>query len=393
MQYDMNDSGTRRRLLGSIRRVVVKIGTRLLMDMQGQEPSQRIGQLIDQVARLRARGIEVVIVTSGAIGAGMLVLGTRRRPKSIAALQAHAAVGQSHLMALYEAACARHGFHCAQLLLTAADLQVHERHLKVSLCLEELLNGGVLPIINENDSVCVDEIKVGDNDTLAAFVSSLCRADFTILLTTVPGFCETDSKTGALGERISVVRAIDSELVSMASGTDGNRFSVGGMATKLHAALINTSCGDPLLIADGSDFAILERIFSGEDCGTLFVPKGPSRMHAHQRFLALFSEPKGSLIVDAGAETALLKNGKSLLPIGVLGMRGLFSAGDTVRILNLAGREIARGTVLYGTSELSKICGAQTARLAAILGHEPPAAEAVHRNSLVLTGWENQGEP
>ena len=385
MQYDLQDNGVRRRVLGGVKRVVIKIGTRLLMDIRGEEPSRRIQQLIDQVASLRSTGIDVVLVTSGAIGAGMLVLDTKRRPKRMEALQAHAAVGQCHLMALYEAACLKNGFHCAQLLLTAADLQDHERHLKVSLCMDELINSGVLPIVNENDSVCVDEIKVGDNDTLAAYVASICRADCTILLTTVQGFCE--SKDGKLGRRISVVNDIDSDLLSMANGTDGNRFSVGGMATKLHAALINTTCGEPLLIADGADFAILKRIFAGEDCGTLFMPKGTSRMHAHQRFLALFSSPKGEIIVDEGAEEALCRHGKSLLPIGVIGMKGVFSAGETVIISNCRRREIGRGTVNFGTAELSKICGRATSELKRSLGYEPQATEVIHRNALVLTGW------
>ena len=383
MKYDFKDNGIRAKVIGGIRRVVIKIGTRLLMDVKGEEPARRISALIDQVARLRATGIEVVLVTSGAIGAGMQVMETKRRPKSMAALQAHAAVGQCHLMSLYEEACLRNGFHCAQLLLTAADLHVHKRHLTVSLCLEELLKDGVLPIINENDSVCVDEIKVGDNDTLAAFAASLCRADCTILLTTVTGFCE-QTEEGTLGKRISVVHEIDADLLRMAGGTDGNRFSVGGMATKLHAAIITTTCGEPLLIADGFDFGIISRIFAGEDCGTLFLPPGKTRMHAHQRFLALFSEPKGDIIVDAGAADALVRHGKSLLPIGVLGMRGVFAAGETVRIVTAERREIGRGTVSFGASELSKICGVPTSELAERLGYTPSVTEVVHRNSLVL---------
>lgn len=385
MNYDIVDNGARTEQLADVKRVVIKIGTRLLMDVKGQEPEERVAQLIEQISALRNKGMEVVLVTSGAIGAAMRVLQTPRRPKKIATLQAHAAIGQCHLMSLYEEACAKYGFHCAQLLLTAADLHDRERHLKVAQCLDELLAMDILPVINENDSVCCDEIKVGDNDTLAALVASMSRANLTILLTTIDGLKERDPETGELGRRISVVHEIGGDVLAMAQGTDGNQFSVGGMATKLRAAAMTTCCGEPLWIADGFDFANLVNIFAAKDVGTIFLPTHKTRMHARQRFLAFFSEPEGELIIDEGAEDALCHKGKSLLPSGVIAMRGVFNAGATVRISNAKRQELARGTVNFNTADLSKICGAGTDKLEALLGHKPAATEAVHRNALVLT--------
>jgi glutamate 5-kinase len=385
MQYLFEDDGLREDRLKSVKRVVIKVGTRLLMDVPGESPEERVQKLIAEVAKLRNSGLEVVLVSSGAIGAALRVLKTTRRPKRMAALQAYAALGQCHLMTLYEEACNPHGFHCAQLLLTAADLHDRDRNLKVTQCLEELLAQGLLPVINENDSVCTDEIKVGDNDTLAALASSLCRADLTILLTTIDGLRERDPKTGELGRRISVVNEIGAEVLAQAQGTDGNSFSVGGMITKLRAAGITTSCGEYLWIADGFDFGDLKKIFAFEDIGTLFVPPHRERMHARQRFIAFFSEPAGELIIDAGAEDALLHKGKSLLPSGVLGLKGVFSPGATVRITNASRKELARGTVNFGTADLSKICGAGTAQLENLLGYKPAATEVVHRNALVIT--------
>lgn len=385
MQYDYEDKGARLGVVSGVKRIVIKVGTRLLMDVEGVSPQERIRQLVHEIHGLRERGIEVVVVTSGAVGAGMELMGLKRRPKGMSSLQALAAVGQCELMSLYEGASNELGFHCAQLLLTAADMHDHERHGCVSECISSVLRGGALPVVNENDSVCVDEIKVGDNDTLAALVSSMCRADLTILLTTVNGMRERDSETGELGERISVVREMDSAFLAMAQGTDGNRFSVGGMVTKLRAAAMVSRSGEALWIADGFDFGVLRQIISGEDVGTLFVPLRKARLHAKQRFLAFFSEPKGELIVDRGAEHAIVGSGKSLLPKGILGMRGVFQQGDTVRILNVDREEIARGTVNYSNAELSLVCGCGSDELRKTLGRTPEYEEAVHRDFLVLS--------
>ncbi|MCK5805189.1 MAG: glutamate 5-kinase, partial [Lentisphaeria bacterium] len=234
MDYAYIDGEYRARALQGVRRVVVKVGTRLLTDMEGWSKAERVGQLVGAIAQLRDRGLEVILVSSGAIGAGMAMLKTTRRPKTVRGLQAHAAVGQSRLMSLYETACVGHGFHCAQLLLTAGDVKDHERHLNVTSCLEELLARGVLPIINENDSVSVEELKFGDNDLLAALVATMTRADLTVLLTTVDGMY--NPKAEGERKRLSVVCELTDEVLAMAGETDGNHFSVGGMLTKLQAA-------------------------------------------------------------------------------------------------------------------------------------------------------------
>ncbi|MBQ6472265.1 MAG: glutamate 5-kinase [Victivallales bacterium] len=384
MNCDFEDNGARVKALAGVRRVVIKLGTRLLMDIRGQEMPERVARLVEQIAWLRGRGCEVVVVTSGAIGVAMRLREVKRRPKQIAMLQAYAALGQSHLMAAYEKACNQHGFHCGQLLLTAADLHDRERHVKVAQCLEALLEQGILPVINENDSVSVDEIKVGDNDTLAALVASMSRANLTILLTTVDGLRERAGEGDALGARISVVHELTPEVLALAGGTDGNQFSTGGMTTKLRAAAMTTLGGDPLWIADGHEFGVLRRIFAGEDVGTIFLPNARTRLHAKQRYLAFFSEPEGELMVDEGAERAIREKGTSLLPSGVLALRGVFQPGATVRIVNTARRELARGTVNFSNADLSKVCGAGSDELARLLGYRPAATEAVHRNAMVL---------
>lgn len=382
MSFHYQDQQYRAAIVAGVRRVVIKVGTRLLTDVSGVSKKERIDQLVAQIALLRQRGLEVILVTSGAIGAGIQMLGTGKRPKALPGLQAHAAVGQCRLMTLYETACEKHGFHAGQLLLTAADVRDRERNLNVANCLEELLALGVLPVVNENDSVCVDEIKVGDNDTLAALVANMARADLTLLLTTIDGMRERiDEKLGA---RLSVVERLTPKIKAMASGTDGNPFSVGGMATKLKAADMVTRAGEAMWIVEGQDFSVLQQVFAAADIGTLFLPLKGTRMGKYQRFLAFFSPPVGDLLVDAGAARAICAGGKSLLPIGIRAVRGNFKRGATVKIINPAGEEIARGVCNYESSEVDRIKGRQTTEVPAVLGCEA-YDEVVHRDHLALT--------
>ncbi len=370
-------------VLKKVRKVVVKVGTRLLTSIDGSSKAERIAQLVAEVHKLRQQGLEVIVVSSGAIGAGMMVLQTPKRPTSVPQLQAHAAVGQSRLMFLYETACHTHGFHCAQVLLTADDVRHRERHLNVSSCLDTLLNSKVLPIINENDSVSVDEIRFGDNDMLAALVATMVKADLTILLTSIDGLHRV-LPDGQFGERISVVPQLTAQIRSMGRNTEDSRFSVGGMATKLQAAELVTKAGENLWIADGRDFTILQSIFSGHDIGTLFTARQGSPMRGRHRFLAFFSGSSGALHVDQGAEKALCESGRSLLPSGITAVEQNFKRGDTVRILNTNGQEIARGVTNYSSLEIEKIKGQHTASLKDLLGYD--AYEVViHRNYMVLT--------
>lgn len=383
--YSFQDQGERAKAFSSVKRVVVKVGTQLLRGVKNSSPEKRIEELIDVLVDLRQRGLEIILVSSGAVGFGMTAMQVSARPKKVDHLQALAAIGQHRMMSCYGVACEKHGFHCAQLLLTAADLHDQGRNRHVTQCVNALLADGVLPIINENDSVCVDEIRVGDNDTLAAYVATMLRADLTVILTTVDGLLFSQPETKELGERLSVVTALDDEVFQMARGTDGNQYSVGGMITKLQAAKIVNLSGEALLIAGGKDFGTLTKVMNGEDLGTLFLPSRKNRLHSRQRFLAFFSEPAGSLIVDAGAEKAIGKHNKSLLAGGVLGLTGNFHRGDTVCIVNSERKELARGIVNFAFDEVAKICGAQSSEIAAVLGREVDDKEIVHRDFLVVT--------
>jgi glutamate 5-kinase len=286
-------------------------------------------------------------------------------------------------MYLYESACVLHDFHCGQLLLTAADLQDRERQLNVANCIQALLAKGILPVINENDSVSVDEIRFGDNDVLAALTAAMVRADLTVLLTSVDGLRVREAE--GFGHRISVVEHLSDGVWAMAGDTDGNPFSTGGMRSKLRAADVVNRAGEPLWIADGSDFSALRQVFAGADIGTLFTATVTNgRMRSRKRFLAFFSEPAGDVEVDAGAARALRFAGKSLLPSGVRDVRGVFSRGDTVRILDNTGQELGRGVTNYASSELQRIRGCQTADIRRILGHDA-YPEVAHRDFLVIT--------
>jgi len=384
MDYSFQDKGERQALKLTSGRIVVKIGTQLLTDVKGQTPQQQIVALLDVVAQLRERGLEIVIVSSGAVGMGMRAMQVSRRPKSLDKLQAYAAIGQNHLMRCYVEAAEKHGFTCGQLLLTAADLHDLDRNRHVSQCLDALLAAGVLPVINENDSVCTDEIKVGDNDTLAAYVATMCRASLTILLTTVDAMHELQDDS-TLGERVSVVRELSAKVKAQAKGTDGNEFSTGGMQTKLRAAEIVNRTGDYLVVAGGKEgFSVLLDILDGKDVGTVFVPRRQGHMHSRQRFLAFFAEPAGTLIIDSGAEKALCQQNRSLLPGGVLGTRGVFHRGDTVRIVNAENKEIGRGIINFAHDEMARICGVQSGKLAACLQREVHIPEVIHRDYMVL---------
>jgi glutamate 5-kinase len=356
----------RSEFLKAVSRIVVKLGTGVLTDDRKQIDPAQLEQIVAQVAALRQAGKEVVVVTSGAVGAGMGALGFGARPNDLAEKQACAAVGQSRLMSTYEKLFARNNLVVAQVLLTHADLEHHERHLNARNTLVTLLRHGVVPIINENDAVSFTEIKVGDNDTLSALVAALLPADLLVILTTVAGvienFGQTDCKT------ISVIEQIDAELEKMAGGTT-SATAVGGMATKIQAAKIVVRSGIPLVIASGHQPDALARILAGENEGTLFVAQ-EGKLRGRKRWIAFFHHPKGALFVDDGAKTALRTAGKSLLPPGVLRCEGDFSAGEVIRICDSDGTEFARGIAKFGADEI------RSRTLARV--------ELVHRDDLVI---------
>ena len=370
----------RQEVIASARRIVVKVGSQLLRAAADEAPDARIFQLIAEIAILRDAGYEVTLVSSGAIGAGMAMLGQDKRPTDLPRLQALAATGQARLMSAYERACQAHGFHCAQVLVVADDLKQRKRHFNIRNCLHTLQQQNILPVINENDTVSIDEIRFGDNDTLAALVATMIRADLTILLTTVDGLHTRVG--GELGERISVVDEVTDELRAMATGTDGNAYSVGGMITKLNAADLCMAAGEHLWICDGRDFGNLRSLLAAEDLGTLFVAKS-AKMAKSKRWLAFFTEPAGSLTIDSGAAEALLKRGKSLLPSGIVDVDGDFLMGDTVSIRDLEGTAIGVGISNYDTADLRQIRGLRSDSFEGVL-KRPCFTSAIHRDNLVI---------
>jgi glutamate 5-kinase len=355
-----------RESIKSAARIVVKLGTGVLTDSRKQIDPAQLEQLVAQVAALRKSGKEIVLVTSGAVGAGMGALGYEKRPSELAELQACAAIGQTRLMAIYAELFAKHDLHVAQVLLTHEDLQHHERHLNARNTLVTLLARGVIPIINENDAVSFTEIKFGDNDKLSALVASLLPADLLVILTTVDGVIENFSKANP--KTISVIEQIDETIEKLAGGTTSET-AVGGMASKVQAAKIVVRSGIPLVIASGKKKNVLAKILAGEDEGTLFVAQ-PNKLHGRKRWIAFFHHPKGTLFVDDGAKKAMRESGKSLLPPGVARCEGEFAAGDVVRICDLNGTEFARGIAKFSAEEI------RAKKLARI--------ELVHRDDLVI---------
>ncbi len=352
--------------LKSISRLVVKLGTGVLTDSRKQIDPAQLEQLVAQIAALRKSGKEIVLVTSGAVGAGMGALGYEKRPNELAELQACAAIGQTRLMAIYAELFAKHDLHVAQVLLTHEDLEHHERHLNARNTLVTLLGHGVVPIINENDAVSFTEIKFGDNDKLSALVASLLPADLLVILTTVDGVIENFSKSNP--KTISVIEQIDATIEKLAGGTTSET-AVGGMASKVQAAKIVVRSGIPLVIASGKKKNVLAKVLAGEDEGTLFVAQ-PTKLQGRKRWIAFFHHPKGALFVDDGAKTALRESGKSLLPPGVARCEGNFDAEDVVRICDLNGTEFARGIAKFSGEEI------RAKKLARV--------ELVHRDDLVI---------
>ncbi len=356
----------RSEILKDVTRVVVKLGTGVLTDSRKQPDRAQMEQLVAQIAEQRQEGREIVLVSSGAVGAGMGALGYEKRPSDLAELQACAAVGQSRLMAIYEKLFAAHGLAVAQILLTHDDLQHHERHLNARNTLVTLLHHGVVPIINENDVVSFTELKFGDNDRLSALVASLLPADLLLVLTTVDGVLENFGK--ASPRTIPVIERVDQTLEKAAGGTN-SATAVGGMASKIKAARIAMRSGIPLVIASGRKKRVIARVVAGEEEGTLFVPE-PTRLRGRKRWIAFFHSPKGTLVVDAGARKALREGGKSLLPPGVTRCDGEFGAGEVVRICDQDGTEFARGIAGFGAAEIK--------------ARKLQRVEVVHRDNLVI---------
>ncbi len=371
-----------RAALRAARRIVIKLGSRILVPQSGRPETQRVQSLVRAIAALKHGGREIVLVTSGAIGTGMDALGLRRRPTRLPDLQMAAAIGQSRLMNTYDRLFAAERCLIGQVLLTHDDLKHRARHLNARNTMLAMLQRGVIPIVNENDVVAVDEIKLGDNDILAALVVHLLNADLLVLLTTADGLQAPDA--GGRSRRVAQVQAITRDILDLASGKD-SELSSGGMASKLESAGAAAKAGAAVVIADGRRAGVLQAILAGEDTGTLIPPAGRNSqdtLSARERWIAFFHKPAGTLIIDDGARRALEQGGKSLLPIGVKKTEGNFAAGAAVDIKAQDQTLIARGLTAYSSRDLRLIQGHRTADIAAILGGG--CDEVIHRDNMAL---------
>jgi glutamate 5-kinase len=369
------------RRLGRVRRLVVKVGSGLVTTPAGGATAARIDELAADIAAVRENR-QIVLVSSGAIATGTARLGLRERPRSIPEKQAAAAVGQSALMWQYEAAFGRHRMRVGQVLLTAQDISDRARYLNARNTLHALLKFDVLPIVNENDTVAVEEIKVGDNDNLSALVATLIDADLLVLLTDVDGLYTDDPAVDAGARKLDTVDAVTDAIAHLARDRV-DPVSVGGMATKLQAARKAAAAGVPMIIASGREPSVLRRILDGEAVGTYFAPKA-NRLGARKHWIAFAVPPQGRVTVDAGALAALTQRGKSLLPSGIVEVEGDFASGEVIALLGGAGgREFARGVVNFDAAELRKIRGAKTQEIEQRLGYKS-FDEVIHRDNLVI---------
>ena len=361
--------------------VVVKVGTNVLTGPDGTLDPARIQSLADQVQRLRETGRKVALVSSGAVGAGLGRLGLKKRPTDLRQLQACAAVGQSFLMRAYQECLASHATQTAQILLTAGDFDNRARYLNARNTIVTLFEWGCLPIINENDTVSVAEIRFGDNDHLAAMVTNLLQAPLLILLTVVDGLYSADPAADPTARLLPTVPTIDGSVMEMAGGSRSS-LGTGGMRSKIRAARLATAAGESVIMANGSRPGILDAIFAGDPVGTLFLPHGGT-VPAWKRWLGYTARPKGRLVVDAGARAAVQQKGRSLLPIGVVSVAGNFSKGDVVALCDPEGNEFARGLTNYSAADAARIVGLRTEQIGEVLGRVP-YEEIIHRDNLVV---------
>ncbi len=369
-------------VMHSARTWVVKVGTSVLAAPDGTLDHDRIGHLAEQISAVAATGRRVALVSSGAVGAGIGQLGLPGRPTDLSHIQAAAAVGQAYLIRAYDDQFRKHGRHAAQLLLTHEDFDSRPRYLNMRNTLSALFDFDAVPIINENDTISVDEIKFGDNDRLAAMVANLLQAELLVILSVVDGLCRSDPGQAGLGEVIPLVPRLDDSVVGLA-GDSRSSLGTGGMRSKLMAARQVTHAGGSVIIAGGRKERPLTRILAGEPVGTLFLAGGQSQ-GARKRWIGLTARPRGQFVVDAGAKQALQSGARSLLAIGIVDVVGEFGKGDVVGIQDQEGHEFARGLTNYSTPEALRIRGLRTEQVRELAG--TVYDEVVHRDNLVLTG-------
>jgi glutamate 5-kinase len=361
--------------------LVLKIGTNLLADKSAGINAERLDAIAQSVVKLRSLGKNVAIVTSGAIGAGVAALKLSERPKTIPEKQATAAIGQPLLMEAYETAFRSHGQVIAQILMTKDDFTGRGRYVNAKNTFSALFGRGVVPIINENDTVAVEEIKLGDNDNLSAMVATLIGADILLILSDIDGLYTDDPSKNPGAALVPVVEKLTPQIERLAKKSR-SEMSTGGMVTKLQAAKRCMNAGIVMIIANGKNPETIQTLFEGNFRGTVFLP-GTKKISVRKRWIGLFLHPAGSITVDDGATNALLKQKKSLLASGITGVEGTFKARDIIAIRTLAGKEIGRGISAYASSEIGAIKGKKSSEIEKLLGRKAPA-EVIHRDNLVV---------
>lgn len=372
----------RKKIIKNAKRMVLKIGSAVLVghDEDGLNDAVFI-DIARNISEIKRSGKDIVLVTSGAIAVGMKKMGLKRKPKSIPEKQAVAALGQSSLMTLYEGAFAPLGLKVAQVLLTHDDLADRKRFLNARNTLLTLFAYDIIPIVNENDTVAVDEIKFGDNDNLAALVTNLVEADLLIMLTDIDGLFDRDPRKEKEARLVPVVDDVDHIILDWA-GKANSLYGTGGMLSKVQAARKAAHFGVPTLVANGTRKGAVKRVLSGVEEGTIFLPK-EDRLTSRKHWIAFSAKPSGRVFVDDGAMAALVKKGKSLLPSGIIKVDGRFDTGEVVHCVDRSGREFARGISNYNSSEIERIKGVKTTEIEKVLGYRY-YDEVINRDNLVV---------
>jgi len=371
----------RREVIETAETLVVKIGTNVLSRPDDTLDIERVSALAEQIHRVCQTGKQVVVVSSGAVGAGLGLLQLTERPGDLPHLQAAAAVGQSHLIRHYDDCLRRHGYHAAQMLLTTDDFKQRRRYLNVRNTLSTLFEYGAVPVINENDTVSVEEIRFGDNDHLAAMVTNLITAPLLVILSTVDGLYDGDP-TDENCRPIPLVRQWDDSLLGMVTDRISSR-GTGGMGSKLEAIRTVTAVGENAIIANGTRPNIVDEILAGNEVGTLFLAQGTT-LPAWKRWIGYTIAPQGHYVLDDGARQAVVGNGRSLLAIGITRVEGEFEQGDIVALADAAGHEFARGLTNYSSADARTVAGKRTDAMIEVLG-SLPYGEVIHRDNLVVT--------
>jgi len=372
----------KRRCLKNIKKMVVKIGSSSITLKTGGLDRANIEKFVNEVSSLAKRGIEVMIVTSGAIAAGLEDLNISKKPQEITLLQAAASIGQVELMKLYGDLFSKNGLKIGQILLTQEDTTRREQYLNIRNTIRNLIDLGVIPLINENDSAAVDEIKFGDNDELAALVSVLAEADVLVILTDIEGMYDKNPRTSRDAKLISYIDRIDKNIESAAGGI-GSTYGIGGMESKIKAAKICSFSGIKTIIADSRRINVLDEILAGKNVGTFFAPQTIKKVKSIKKWIAFGMRTKGAIIIDKGAEEAVLNKGKSILPVGVVKVSGKFNKGDTLKVFSMDNKLIAKGISNFSSDDILKIKGKNQKKILSEF-NDAMCSEVIHRDCLVV---------